>query len=493
MTDDRKQELTQLLEEAMDGLQIGVPLANRNFIVTPTLDGVSSTFNLRVGPGAQQIPINILQNYLKKRWTSYGLDSSSVLMHLKFYLPDDNTESKLLDFIREELSPFIHENEIRSASYAIKVDTTNRICLHHMQSGLIGIDILLEHLLRIAIAYGIEKAVLDFHRCSCLEGAQDLFQDIVSLEGITLETETQVCEGAQLVPFPSPTTPELASYLPGYLVREFGSNKEVNRGKTLLIIDRPMFSIFHRPSEETFQKGIRVDGLPFQFALDDIKFLNDHTVHSFRKSMCQALSLVCNSSVQIARTWRNVPEDKLFRPFHSSSIGYNHGPFGHSTEVEQTEIKKAKCLYNKLVNLDSDVDKKLEIATDRWIKSKANKDNVDKMIDLGIVFETLYLPKGNIEQLAFQFRLRASWHLGKDKADRQELIDEFKAIYTLRSKAVHNGVVPDKIRIRKGEVAIATSKFIPRAQDLCRDSILKILEDGEFPDWNDLILGEESM
>ena len=36
-------------------------------------------------------------------------------------------------------------------------------------------------------------------------------------------------------------------------------------------------------------------------------------------------------------------------------------------------------------------------------------------------------------------------------------------------------------------------EFITRAQDLCRDSILKILEDREFPDWNDLILGEESL
>lgn len=114
------------------------------------------------------------------------------------------------------------------------------------------------------------------------------------------------------------------------------------------------------------------------------------------------------------------------------------------------------------------------------------------MIDLGVAFEALYLPKDNIDQLSFQFRLNASWHLGKGKADRKMLIDEFKAIYTLRSKAVHNGVVPEEIKIRKGEEPIATSEFIPRAQDLCRDSIMKILEDGKFPDWNNLILGVES-
>ena len=68
------------------------------------------------------------------------------------------------------------------------------------------------------------------------------------------------------------------------------------------------------------------------------------------------------------------------------------------------------------------------------------------------------------------------------------LIEEFKAIYTLRSNAVHNGKLPQTVKIRKGK-SVRTSKFIERAQDLCRESIMKILEDGKFPDWNSLILG----
>ena len=34
------------------------------------------------------------------------------------------------------------------------------------------------------------------------------------------------------------------------------------------------------------------------------------------------------------------------------------------------------------------------------------------------------------------------------------------------------------------------AEFIVEAQDLCQQSIIKILEDGKFPDWNNLILGE---
>ena len=47
-------------------------------------------------------------------------------------------------------------------------------------------------------------------------------------------------------------------------------------------------------------------------------------------------------------------------------------------------------------------------------------------------------------------------------------MDKFKAIYNLRSQAVHSGKISEKIKIRKGEEPIATSEFIPKAQDLSK-------------------------
>ena len=172
--------------------------------------------------------------------------------------------------------------------------------------------------------------------------------------------------------------------------------------------------------------------------------------------------------------------------------GFSWGsyPSGNAIKVEQPQVEEAKRLYNLLINLNSGTQEKLLIPINRWARSKANKDPVDKIIDLGIALEALYLSEGTREQLTLQFRLRASWYLGRDKEHRKRLMDEFKAIYDLRSQAVHSGVIPEKIKIRKGEGRTATSEFIPKAQDLCRQSILKILEDGGFPaDWNNLILG----
>jgi catalase len=72
----------------------------------------------------------------------------------------------------------------------------------------------------------------------------------------------------------------------------------------------------------------------------------------------------------------------------------------------------------------------------------------------------------------------------------QALMKEFSEIYAWRSKVVHTGKLPNKTK-KTPFTPDEVKDFIERAQDLCRQSIIKIIEDGEFPDWNSLILGGE--
>ena len=71
---------------------------------------------------------------------------------------------------------------------------------------------------------------------------------------------------------------------------------------------------------------------------------------------------------------------------------------------------------------------------------------------------------------------------------RKELMKDFSQIYEWRSKVVHTGKLPNKTK-KIPFTRQETKAFIEKAQDLCRQSIIKILEEGKFPDWNDLILG----
>ena len=470
MTEERKQKLSQLLEEAMESVKI------------PSLSEHWHTW----------IPKDVYRGHLQQRWQYNLNDSTQVTLRFKPCIESNTTKLKLLDFLREELAPFIYDDSIRSSIYIIEGSPADDFYLCNLRYSSFDPNFIIEHLLKITISQGPEKAASVFAKCSCPEGTQGFFQDVAFLKGIKLKDELPVCETVRLVSPVHLTTAEFGTYLPGSSFSNYNANLNVNRmiGDTLLIIDRPTFSVFHNTSEgkEPFQDKVRVDDFPFDLEVNGVKFADFDAVKSFRKLLCQALSLSCNSPVQVAGSGWYLPYDQFFDQNLGGTMGYSPGPFGNYTQVGESEIEEANSLNGRLTKLNTGTLEKLQIPINRWIKSKTIQTYEDKIIDLAIALESLYLPKDNIDQLAFQLSLRASWHLGKNKEDRKKLIDEFKAIYTLRSKAVHNGVIPQRVKIRKGE-SVPTSEFIPRAQDLCRRSIMKILEDGEFPDWNNLILG----
>lgn len=378
-----------------------------------------------------------------------------------------------LDFIRVEFAPSIHEDRIQSASFYIKGGCYSGYPL----------DAVLEQLLKITITRGIEAAVAAFDKCT--QNTSGVFQYMALLHGIKVDTEIQIFEGIKLVPL-SNSSSDLPNYLPPQ--RE-GSDLSVGYlGKTLLIIDASISPIFHRPYSDRSQD-------PFQVEVNGKKFM-DSDRDNFYNTFCQALSLACNIGVEIPVKWQFLAEDELFSLNFRGVTGSTHridvAPFPSHTKVTETEINEAKRLYNILTNFNRKTLEKLQIPIDRWIKSKTSQTAVDKIIDLGIALEALYLSETDYNrEIRFRFSLHAAWHLGKDKEHRKALMKEFKAIYDWRSTVVHTGKLPNKTK-RTPFTPDEVTEFITKAQDLCRDSILKILEDGKHPDWNDLILGEES-
>ena len=426
--------------------------------------------------------VHTYKAYLQEHWTSYSSDSLSVMNYVPHI--SKTTKLTLLDFIRKEFAPFIREDRILSANSYFLIAGFNK-----------GYPLtnLLEQLLKIAIVRGIEEAVLAFDK-----GTKDTpgsAQSIALLEGINIKTEIPIFEGIRLVRLPNSTW-ELPPYSRNLYIHPSDTSTGSFLGKTLLIIDYSVFPIFHPPFDPTttIQEYRKLLNRTFHVEINGDKSADSYVDDFSEEFFCQALSLACNSAVQAALKWRFLADDEIFNLNYGTGGSIRiSGLFGNSVEAGQSEIDKAKYLYGCLTNLNMETLKKLKIPIGRWIKSHTSQTSEDKIIDLGIALEALYLSEGTKEQLTLQFRLRASWHLGKDKEDRKRLMAEFKAIYDLRSQAVHSGKIPKKVKIRKGEEPTTTSEFIAKAQDLCRDSIMKILEDGEFPDWNNLILGEESM
>ena len=112
MTEERKQELRQLLNEAMENLEIRQRSANNSPL--PPID-------IR-GYGV----------HLRQYWKSYAETSLGVVMTYEPNIANEDVKSKILDFIRVEFASFIDEDKILSASFF-----SNRRFCRWISSGLL--------------------------------------------------------------------------------------------------------------------------------------------------------------------------------------------------------------------------------------------------------------------------------------------------------------------------------------------------------------------
>ena len=293
---------------------------------------------------------------------------------------------------------------------------------------------------------------------------ENIYDIVVLLDGIVLENEVEVYSGICLVPFPQSLGKkgkEIPRYISEWAPAAGGIKYFFN--KTQLIID---------------------SSVVFEFNIDQL---------------CQALSLACNSGIQIATSIQVRIDEEPF-----SLVSYS-GPAVTCKQrdpAKDSDIEEAKRLYKILDSLEPDVRRKLQIPINRWIKSHIMQSamvdkmitpdippediatspttrDVDKMIDLGIAFESLYL--SGRKNLSLKFRRRASWFLKKNEAHRKALKEKFEKVYDLRCDAVHEGRLPRDVEICGKSVPIP--KFIEQAQNLCQQSILTIIKNGQFPDW----------
>ena len=440
------------------------------------------------------ISIDKYRECVQARRRAYRPDLSYIFDY-RPNIQNDMMKSKLFDFIKKELATYIRDDvhgypRIQPASYGIR------------RGGLptgYSLDRLLDKFLEIAIVRGVETAISAFDKCT--RETKGFFQKIILLGGIELYLVSeqpeafergrvvQISDGIRLVALPliPAESPNLPPYLfdDGHMTLLFGSHPIDFLRKTLIVVDCVVTPLFFQPKPiADIQEDIPN---PFQFEIQSTEFPN-FDVDKF----CQALSLSSNAAIQAVFEWNYIDEDEIFSMRGEGEVGHPNliPPFDYkgAAYVSDAQIEEAKCLYEKLVNLDLDVRTKLQIPIDRWIMSKTKKNGIDQAIDLGIALEALYLSAGE-RGITLTLSLRAAWHLGKDKEHRKELLTKFRDIYRCRSNAIHNGQLDETVRF--GGERIPILEFIEKAQDLCRQSIMKILEEGRFPNWNDLVLGGE--
>ncbi|MCY4430797.1 MAG: hypothetical protein OXC11_10470, partial [Rhodospirillales bacterium] len=196
--------------------------------------------------------------------------------------------------------------------------------------------------------------------------------------------------------------------------------------------------------------------------------LQGYTLDGF----CQHLALATNNYVGWNLQWEDLGELGAFSL--SGGRGFGYGPdFGaRGTGITGPQLEDAVWTWRSMGGLEEGSQRKFGIALNRWVQSKRQGMLENRIIDLRVTLEALYAVEryGKRRQTADHSAL----HLGgtpDEQAARKELIWR---LYEEASEIVHAGVLDDE---KEADARLG------QAQDVCRGSLLKVLNDGGFPDW----------
>ena len=331
------------------------------------------------------------------------------------------------------------------------------------------LDSVLGALLRTAAAVGTRNAARRF--CEYLGTNTAYFQELAIINGIQMRGLLRLFDGVVIMPL------TLTPYL--HPVPFKGSIDQL--GHTLLVVDKSVSPVFSKPPQ-----GHGGAAMPFKTKTKS----RECTVFD-PLEFCQSLSLACNAPIQPALSWCHLDEGEVYNINHSIPSIRPYGqlsmhPFwlAQDTPIKSSidDIYKARSLYSARNSLSTNVKSSLNIPIDRWVRSKANQNLIDKAIELGIAFESLYL-RDSSPEIRFRLSVGAAWFLGKNRCERETIASELREFYNLRSSAVHTGRFSKKSRQR------STFKIVERAEEICLHSILQVIDDGHLPDTQNLVLG----
>ena len=148
-------------------------------------------------------------------------------------------------------------------------------------------------------------------------------------------------------------------------------------------------------------------------------------------------------------------------------------------------------LYKNWRSLPLKTQRHLRVALSRLNAALRRSEPVDCAIDLGIAVDSVFLSGKAADrgEIGLTLRLRAARFLGVDLKSRLEISDLFSALYSLRSSAVHDGVLKQTIKTRShaGSQECDVKEVLSDGSVWIARAIRKIVDQGE-PDWPRLIL-----
>ena len=143
--------------------------------------------------------------------------------------------------------------------------------------------------------------------------------------------------------------------------------------------------------------------------------------------------------------------------------------------IDNEELGKIDDLVSKITKLDLEKNNSFRVACERFSRSYEERRDDDKIIDLAIAFEALFVDK-DISKLEFMGKfvgIGCSMLLGYNSQDREEIKQFLTKTFVVRNDIVHSLKLNASIKMNNKEYT--TEQFVVQLQNYLRDSIKKLI------------------
>ncbi|WP_411726198.1 hypothetical protein [Methyloglobulus sp.] len=165
-----------------------------------------------------------------------------------------------------------------------------------------------------------------------------------------------------------------------------------------------------------------------------------------------------------------------------STFGVDSTTILHSVAMNEPDVPNLRECVSHFRALSESSRLRLLVPLDRLNRSYlAGIRHVDKAIELGIAFESLYSPIKLTENITSTVCNRAEKFLGGTRKERRRINNTFRDIYDLRSRSVHTGRF-DADGSDEWSDYQKVCNVLEEGQKLVGRSLVKVIFEGE-PEW----------
>jgi len=204
-----------------------------------------------------------------------------------------------------------------------------------------------------------------------------------------------------------------------------------------------------------------------------------------------ALTLCGPSHPIAAGHWFEFDDPDIHSTFRSGGISLRHidivpMDFEPPHQIDSAQAKRVVAAF---LGMSADVRTKVRLSLIRFNQALRRSPHEDRALDLAIALESLLVD--NAGENTYRLGLRAALLLGGSLAQRKHTRAVIGALYALRSKLVHDGVLPQAVKVT-GTGKRPSAEVVKDATVLAGRLLERIVSRGYIPDWDEYELQPDS-